>query len=113
MEIHHPSIIFAQPTPDTQQQQQQQSPEQQLPQPESSFIESSHQDLLSTEEILNIVPTDTVGSAVDHVHPLPDHSSQDDFLNEEEVFESILDGEQQNDAIISSQPLPAVQNNFG
>jgi hypothetical protein len=62
--------------------------------------------------MLNIVPTDPGGSSVDLVHPLPDHSNQDDFLNEEEVFESILDGEQQNDAIISSQTLPVVQNNF-
>ena len=93
MEIHHPSVIFSQPAPDPQQQQEH----------TASF---SNQDLLSTEEMLNIVPNNPVGSSV---NPMEDHS---DFLNEEEVFEAILDGEQNEAAISPHTPATDVQNQY-
>ena len=94
MEIHHPSVIFSQPAPDPQ-----------------HTVSYSNQDLLSTEEMLNIVPTadNPVGSSV---NPMEDHS---DFLNEEEVFEAILDGEQNEAAISPHTPAAAaadVQNQY-
>jgi hypothetical protein len=115
MEIHHPSVIFSQPVVDSQQQQAQQQPEQHQQQlvEETGFTDSSHQDLLATEEMLNIVPTDNSGST--SANSLQDHSAGDDFLNEEDVFEAILDREQNNHvAITTLQQSPALlQNVFG
>ena len=98
MEIHHPSVIFSQPTPDPQQQQEH----------TASF---SNQDLLSTEEMLNIVPT--AGNPVrSSVNPMEDQSVHEDFLNEEEVFEAILDGEQNEAALSPHTPAAEVQNQY-
>ena len=124
MEIHHPSVIFSQPAVDTQQQQQPEQQQQQQLIEETGFTESSHQDLLATEEMLNIVSTDnsrstSVNPLPDHNpmpdhNPLPDHSAGDDFLYEEDVFEAILDGEQSNHVAITPQQSPAIlQNTFG
>ncbi len=107
MEIHHPSVIFSKPAVDSQQQLPEQQQQQLIE--DTTFSDTSHQDLLATEEMLNIVPTANSGAT--SINPIRDNSASDDFLNEEDVFEAILDGEQSNHVAIAPQQSPSMMQN--
>jgi hypothetical protein len=127
MEIHHPSVIFAKPAPEPrpepepvpqqlpQQQELRHLPQQQQqpPPPPEPVFSSSHQDILATEQILNLGPAGVGGPLDTLTNPLLVPSCQDDFLNEQAVIDSILEEEQQQrSASLSTPPVSEVQNDF-